>query len=106
MSGNQCRTCGRLLNHHDDPLSKDCGGDCLKCMADCLDTDCRQEIFDMLSQEERTVLFKFLESGSCFDIPGNIAQRLERLELVRRVKVGSKYQGTEFLSDMHEFFEF
>lgn len=27
-----CQICGRLLNQESDPLSLDCGGDCLGCM--------------------------------------------------------------------------
>ncbi|CAN7786619.1 hypothetical protein LJR034_008709 [Caballeronia sp. LjRoot34] len=36
----QCAICGRALGDVDDPLSVDCGGDCLRCMADCGDPDC------------------------------------------------------------------
>ncbi|MCA8050806.1 hypothetical protein [Burkholderia arboris] len=36
----QCRICGRALDNPEDPLSEDCGGDCLKCMADCGDPHC------------------------------------------------------------------
>lgn len=31
---------GRALGDPDDPLSVDCSGDCLRCMADCCDPDC------------------------------------------------------------------
>ncbi len=34
-----CLICKRVLSNPADPLSVDCGGDCLKCMADCYDTD-------------------------------------------------------------------
>lgn len=34
-----CLICKRVLNNPADPLSVDCGGDCLKCMADCDDPD-------------------------------------------------------------------
>jgi hypothetical protein len=37
----QCKICKRLLNNADDPLSEDCGGDCLSCMATVAeDPDC------------------------------------------------------------------
>jgi hypothetical protein len=38
--GRHCAICGRPLNNAEDPLSVDCGGDCLGCMADCEDPDC------------------------------------------------------------------
>jgi hypothetical protein len=37
---NGCHICGRELNNQSDPLSVDCGGDCLQCMADAGDPDC------------------------------------------------------------------
>lgn len=40
MSDN-CRSCGRLLNQPNDPLSDDCGGDCLQCMEAAGDPDCK-----------------------------------------------------------------
>ena len=36
----QCVICGHAPGDPDDPLSVDCGGDCLQCMADCDDPDC------------------------------------------------------------------
>ena len=35
-----CATCHRALDTPDDPLSRNCGGDCLQCMADAGDPDC------------------------------------------------------------------
>lgn len=35
-----CRMCHRLLNQPDDPTSADCGGDCLRCLAQAGDPDC------------------------------------------------------------------
>jgi len=36
-----CKICKRLLNDPGDPVgSKDCGGDCCRCMASCGDVDC------------------------------------------------------------------
>lgn len=40
----ECRICGRALDNPADPLSTDCGGDCLKCMADCGDPDCVEAV--------------------------------------------------------------
>lgn len=34
----KCNICNKELNT-DDPLSEDCGGDCLECMADAGDPD-------------------------------------------------------------------
>ncbi len=37
----KCKICGRELDHPNDPTTKDCGGDCLKCMAEIgEDPDC------------------------------------------------------------------
>jgi hypothetical protein len=37
----RCKLCRRLLDNPDDPLSGDCGGDCLYCMATIAeDPDC------------------------------------------------------------------
>lgn len=35
----ECLICKRVLDNPEDPLSVDCGGDCLQCMADCDDPD-------------------------------------------------------------------
>lgn len=29
-----CRICGRKLDQPNDPTTEDCGGDCLRCMAE------------------------------------------------------------------------
>ena len=39
-----CDICGRALNNPHDPLSQDCGGDCLLCMAECGDPDCIEAV--------------------------------------------------------------
>jgi len=39
-SAGNCGICGRPLNLKDDPTSLDCGGDCLRCMAEAGDPDC------------------------------------------------------------------
>jgi hypothetical protein len=39
-----CRICGRELDDPKDPTTKDCGGDCLRCMAESGDPDCIEEI--------------------------------------------------------------
>jgi hypothetical protein len=45
MTGNpNCLICGRMLFSPDDPESKDCGGDCLVCMAEAGDPDCIAEL--------------------------------------------------------------
>jgi hypothetical protein len=41
----RCKICRRLLSDPADPIrSRDCGGDCLQCMADCGDLDCIMEM--------------------------------------------------------------
>ena len=42
-----CLICGRKLDDPDEPInSRDCGGDCLQCMADCGDPDCLQALVE------------------------------------------------------------
>lgn len=38
-SPGRCRICGKLLNSPKDPTSKDCGNDCVQCVADFGDPD-------------------------------------------------------------------
>lgn len=40
MRVNACNICRRALNRDGDPLSRDCGGDCLACMAEAGDPEC------------------------------------------------------------------
>lgn len=35
-----CTICKTLLNRPDDPTTEDCGGDCLRCMAEAGDPEC------------------------------------------------------------------
>lgn len=35
-----CATCKRVLGMAGDPSTADCGGDCLRCMAEAGDPDC------------------------------------------------------------------
>lgn len=44
LDDNLCRICGRELNVDSDPLSVDCGGDCVKCMAEAGDPDCVEHV--------------------------------------------------------------
>ena len=37
-----CRICGRELNVEGDRSSVDCGGDCVRCLAECGDKDCKR----------------------------------------------------------------
>lgn len=36
----RCRICNRVLDQPNDPSTDNCGGDCVKCMADSGDPDC------------------------------------------------------------------
>jgi hypothetical protein len=36
----RCRMCKRPLNQFGDPTTRDCDGDCLRCMAEIGDPDC------------------------------------------------------------------
>lgn len=75
-----CLICHRELNT-DDPLSRDCGGDCLECMADVGgDEDCIREV-ELLRRIER------LEAAVC----AVAAARNQRLgEDVARMIVGEE----------------
>jgi hypothetical protein len=50
----KCRTCSRVLELEADPLSMDCGGDCVACMAEAGDPDCRN--FVQKYEDLRTTL--------------------------------------------------
>ena len=42
----KCKICGVILNSPKDPTTRDCGGDCLRCMATVADDpDCLQEMY-------------------------------------------------------------
>jgi hypothetical protein len=38
----RCGICGRPLDQPNDPTSQNCGGDCLRCMAEAGDPDCQR----------------------------------------------------------------
>jgi hypothetical protein len=40
ISEPECNICGRTLDDPSDPTTEDCGGDCLRCMAEAGDPDC------------------------------------------------------------------
>lgn len=47
MTGNNvdnCDMCKRPLNVESDPFSEDCGGTCVKCMADAGDPECEEHV--------------------------------------------------------------
>jgi len=44
---NRCGICRRLLNNPVDPVSLDCGGDCLQCMAAAGDPDCERHMDEL-----------------------------------------------------------
>lgn len=39
-----CNICKVELDQSNKPETRDCGGDCLKCMAECGDPDCIKEM--------------------------------------------------------------
>jgi hypothetical protein len=52
----RCKLCKRVLDDPDDPLSKDCGGDCLYCMATIgEDLDCINAVRRIPRAKETTV---------------------------------------------------
>lgn len=46
-----CIICACLLDDPTVPESKDCGGDCLKCMADAFDPDCMLAMVELGHEE-------------------------------------------------------
>jgi hypothetical protein len=44
-----CKTCGRPLNDPANPLSADCGGDCLRCMAEAGDPEAKASVQQIMS---------------------------------------------------------
>jgi len=50
----KCQTCGREMNNEPDSLNLNCGGDCMKCMADCGDPDCIVEVEKIAARERDT----------------------------------------------------
>lgn len=49
-----CNICKRQLNNPDDPVSEDCGGDCLHCMATIAeDPDCIEAV-DRITRTAKT----------------------------------------------------
>lgn len=53
-TGTKCNICKRPLNNPDDEFSLDCGGDCLLCMADCGDTDCKDAVAEIAIKNSNT----------------------------------------------------
>lgn len=50
----RCTICARLLDNPIDPFSKDCGGDCLACMAYVgHDPDCMEAVRKLLQKGEK-----------------------------------------------------
>lgn len=50
-----CLTCKRHLDNPIDPFSRDCGGDCLVCMAQAGDPECIKSIVDIVAMQPRTI---------------------------------------------------
>jgi len=49
----KCRICGQELNIPFKPETLDCGGDCLKCMADSGDPECEETLRRLLDPDTR-----------------------------------------------------
>jgi len=48
-----CNICGIELNQDNNPTTRDCGGDCLKCMAIIAeDPDCQEELAKIVGSNE------------------------------------------------------
>lgn len=48
-----CHMCGVELDQPDRPATKDCGGDCMRCVALCLDEDCMGVMHDLYPEDPR-----------------------------------------------------
>lgn len=44
---NCCDVCDRELDRDDDPSTEDCGGTCLRCMAEFGDPDCQRSMREL-----------------------------------------------------------
>jgi hypothetical protein len=53
---NRCGICKRELNVASDPTTEDCGGDCLRCMADAGDPDAINAMSRFVELRARDVL--------------------------------------------------
>lgn len=61
-----CKTCKRLLDEPGAPASKDCGGDCLACMASFGDTDCIDAMRELtnFTPEDKQLVSAALEAAA------------------------------------------
>ena len=58
---NTCSICGRELNTS-DPLSLDCGGDCILCMADYgEDPECIQSVYPIIRNQNKLLKYVLKE---------------------------------------------
>lgn len=69
-----CKTCNKELNQQNDPSSRDCGGDCVECMAEAGDPDCKLVMYDVLkarlaAAEKDVSRLLFRDTGVTDDVP-------------------------------------
>lgn len=58
----KCQYCKRLLDDPKDPTTKDCGGDCLRCMGEIFeDPDCIIEMLNIRIEALREALREVLD---------------------------------------------
>ena len=89
-----CGICKRPLNQPGDPTTEDCGGDCLRCMAEAGDPDCTAGL------NYRALLVKYMRhvlacEGTTFTVynsewPGREFTSEERLAVE---EIGYKVEG-------------
>lgn len=51
----QCSICQKTLDNPFDALSKDCGGDCVLCMAECDDPECIKGVKEAMAEGKPTL---------------------------------------------------
>lgn len=69
-----CKTCNKELTQENDPASRDCGGDCVECMAEAGDPDCKLVMYDVLKArlavaEKDVSRLLYRDIGGMDDVP-------------------------------------
>lgn len=59
-----CRICATPLNQPNSPATKDCGGDCLGCMASAGDEQCQRELDEAVARKAGWNNFEDVEDPS------------------------------------------
>jgi hypothetical protein len=97
----RCNTCGRLLDQVGDPASKDCGGDCLACMAEAGDPECQVQIH--APDEPQTVRLR-LTLDVTYTLNGNsVADMQDRLRQAVEHAIGNGMLTGDSAAEVDEY---